>query len=112
MDKHVFEILKQLAAGICLSSGGACEVAIHDMSRPSLSDSVIFIENGELTGRKVGDGMLRPVMEALKNKQGPIDDVLQYEFAAEDGKELSCTLVCVHDAKGYLQAVLSINRLV
>ena len=37
-------------------SGPRCEVAVHDLS--DIDHSIIAIENGYLTGRKVGDSLL------------------------------------------------------
>ena len=55
------EILKSslcsLAHAISSHYGESCEVVIHDLTENDAADhSIIYIENGHVTGRKIGDG--------------------------------------------------------
>jgi predicted transcriptional regulator YheO len=45
----------QLAKGITGNFGENCEVVIHDLTEDE-EHSIIYIENGHVTGRKVGTG--------------------------------------------------------
>lgn len=56
MEEKRLEMLKQLAAGIAAQFGSNCEVVIHDVSSNHPDHSIVHIENGHVSGRKVGDG--------------------------------------------------------
>ena len=47
------DFLKRLIKGIAEEFGSDCEVAIHDL-KAGYEHSIIAIENGHVTGRKVG----------------------------------------------------------
>ena len=72
--KHL-EILESyipIAKFIAAMSGPRCEVSIHNLQ--DMDHSIIFIENGELTGRKVGDTILNfdvHTMLEAKNMRKP-----------------------------------------
>ncbi|KNF08164.1 hypothetical protein CLPU_9c00600 [Gottschalkia purinilytica] len=54
MEKEVaLDFLKRLANGISIMFGENCEVVIHDME--NFESSIVYIENGKVTQRKVGD---------------------------------------------------------
>ena len=59
------ERLKQLAKGLAAQFGSSCEVVIHEVSERSAESSILAIENGHVTGRKVGDGPSHVVLEQL-----------------------------------------------
>ena len=48
--------LKQIARGIAATFGSNCEVVVHDVSGKGNNSTIVAIENGHVTGRKVGDG--------------------------------------------------------
>ena len=50
------DMLKQIAAGLAAQFGDNCEVVVHDLARNVAESSIVHIENGHITGRKVGDG--------------------------------------------------------
>ena len=53
-----------MASFIASIIGPKCEVVVHDISDPE--HSIIFIENGHISGRKVGDGSTDLVLKLLK----------------------------------------------
>ncbi|SDN07433.1 YheO-like PAS domain-containing protein [Dendrosporobacter quercicolus] len=59
-------LLAQLARGIARQFGNNCEIVVHDLSRRSIDNSIVIIENGHVTSRKAGDGPSHEVLEALK----------------------------------------------
>ncbi len=59
-------LLKQIAAGIAAQFGDNCEVLIHDLTDGIAQSSIVYIENGHVTGRKLGDGPSGAVLDALK----------------------------------------------
>ena len=47
---------KQIAEGVAAQFGNNCEVVIHDVAAKHPDHSIVIIENGHVSGRKVGDG--------------------------------------------------------
>jgi len=102
-----FEFLKRLIKGISEEFGSNCEVAIHDL-KAGYEHSIIAIENGHVTGRKVGDVASRIAMETihsnLENK-----DHYSYTTRTNDGRVLKSTTICIPDKNGKAKALLCIN---
>ena len=65
MEEKRLEMLKQLAAGIAAQFGSNCEVVIHDVSSNHPDHSIVHIENGHVSGRKVGDGASQVVLDQM-----------------------------------------------
>ena len=63
LRQQSMDALKQIAKGIALQFGPNCEVVIHEISDKSAYSSIVAIENGHVTGRKVGDGPSHVVLE-------------------------------------------------
>ena len=57
-------LLRQVAEGVAGQFGSSCEVVVHDLSQEP-ERSIVAIVNGHITGRKVGDGASRVVLEQL-----------------------------------------------
>lgn len=102
------ELLKQIAAGIAAQFGSSCEVVVHDLSRHP-DHSIVAIENGHVTGRKVGDGASHVVIEQLQLKDAQPKDHLCYLTRTPDGKILKSSSMYVRSEKGKVTAILSIN---
>lgn len=60
-----FEALQKLAKGVAAQFGSDCEVVVHRLSADTMEHSIVAIENGHVTGRKVGDGPSHVVLERL-----------------------------------------------
>ena len=68
------EMLKQIAAGLAAQFGENCEIVIHDLTKGTADSSIVHIENGSVSGRRIGDGPSGAVLDALKNPDSaPID---------------------------------------
>ena len=65
LDHEVLEALKQIAHGVATQFGSNCEVVIHEISEKSAYSSIVAIENGHVSGRKVGDGPSHVVLEQI-----------------------------------------------
>lgn len=102
------ELLRQLAAGIAAQFGGSCEVVVHDLSRHP-DHSIVAIENGHVTGRKVGDGASHVVIEQLCSQDTHPTDHLCYLTKTPDGKILKSSSMYVRNSRGKVDAILSIN---
>ena len=50
------DFLKRLAKGIAQQFGNNCEVVVHDLSDNNVERSIVAIENGHVTNRKLEDG--------------------------------------------------------
>jgi len=102
-------MLKQIAAALAAQFGPNCEVVIHDLTARDPERSIVFIENGHVTGRKVGDGPSNVVMEQLLHANEDPKDHLGYLTRTPDGKILKSSTVYIRDGRGRVSAILSIN---
>ena len=67
LDDAVLNFLRHLAKGLADQFGPNCEVVIHDLSDNYKENSIVAIENGHVSNRKVGDGPSLAVLDALRN---------------------------------------------
>ena len=63
LDASTLEFLFHLAKGLARQFGPNCEVVIHDLAAKDPEKSIVYIVNGHVTGRRVGDGPSTVVME-------------------------------------------------
>ena len=98
--------LKDIAVGIARQFGSNCEVVIHDTTHGA-GHTIAFIQNGHVSGRKIGDDASEAVLKALKNKD--IDDRFGYITNSKDGRMLRSSTINIHDDGGDIVAVLCIN---
>ena len=101
--------LEQIAKAIAATFGSNCEVVVHDVSGKGNDSTIVAIENGHVTGRKVGDGASQVVLEqALRSDAQPADR-LCYLTRTPDGKILKSTTVFLRGKNGKVSAILGIN---
>ena len=111
MNEQLKATLCSLAHAIAVHYGKSCEVAIHDLTVENAADSsIIYIENGEVTGRRVGDGASAVVLEELSQAEQNREDRIGYFTKTSDGKLLKSTTVYIRDEKGRATAIFSINH--
>ena len=101
--------LKQIAKGIAATFGSNCEVVIHDVGAKHPEHSVVAIENGHVTGRKVGDGASHVVMEQVRQADAQPEDHLSYLAKTPDGKILKSSTMYIRGRNGKVTAILGIN---
>ena len=101
--------LKQIARAIAGQFGKNCEVVIHEISDTSAYSSIVAIENGHVTGRKVGDGPSHVVLEQLGSHDDDAADEVGYLTRTPDGKILKSTSVYIRDEAGKIGAIFGIN---
>ena len=106
IEKHL-PFLKQLAKGIATQFGSKCEVVIHNLT-DGPENTILVIENGHVTGRRVGDGASRIVMQALHDPS-TVEDRLGYMTRTQDGRSLRSSSICIRDEAGQPLALLCIN---
>lgn len=103
------EFLRALAKALAAQFGPNCEVAVHDLRAQAPERPIVAIENGHVTGRKVGDGPSHAVLEALKGEPAALQDRLAYLTRTKAGKVLKSSTVFFRDDDGSPAAILDIN---
>lgn len=109
MDAKRLEMLKQIAQALAAQFGPGCEVVIHDLAAKDPEKSIVYIVNGHVTGRRVGDGPSTVVMEQILHAPENPQDHLGYLTRTPDGKILKSSTVYIRDSRGKVNAILSIN---
>nr|WP_207754538.1 helix-turn-helix transcriptional regulator [Pseudoflavonifractor phocaeensis] len=103
------QFLFKLAKGIASQFGPNCEVVVHDLATNDPESSIVAIENGQVTGRKVGDGPSHVVLEALRGENSQLQDHLSYLAKTRDGKILKSTTIYIRDDDGDPIGIFGIN---
>jgi len=104
--KSLIPVVKTISA----TFGKNCEVVLHDFSGPQ--HSIISIENGHVTGRKVGDPITDFALASLKEGgfgDGSQDKLLNYKTKTKDGRILKSSSVFIKDEKNKIVGCLCIN---
>ncbi|PEP52841.1 helix-turn-helix transcriptional regulator [Bacillus pseudomycoides] len=88
--------------------GRNCEVVLHDLSRPE--SSVIAIENGHITGHKIGDAPTNLVLKVLQEKTYLTRDfIANYKAVNKDGKVFRSSSFFIKNDKKELVGILCVN---
>jgi len=109
MSKHTLAMLQQIAHGIAVHFGSNCEVLVHDLTADYTNSSIVIIENGNVTMRKIGDGPSHVVLEALHSAHKTLEDKLSYLTKTKDGRILKSSTMFIRGESDSVEAVLSIN---
>ncbi len=97
MDK-LLESFFPIADTIAATFGEHCEVAIHDLTQPE--SSVVYVANGQVTGRTVGQSFDHLVRQVLLDKNFENDQLNNYLFTTATGKTIKSSSVLIrHDNK-------------
>ena len=99
----------QLAKGIAQHFGSGCEVAIHDLTTADQGQSIIHIENGHVTGRKIGDAPSKVVREYLESPAANPEDHIGYLTKTPGGKLLKSSTFYMRDDAGKVRFIFSLN---
>ncbi|MBM6853214.1 transcriptional regulator [Mediterraneibacter glycyrrhizinilyticus] len=102
------DLLIQIAHGLAEHFGPQCEIAIHDVTR-DLSNTIVYIENGQVSGRTDGDGASNVVLEALNTPPEKLHDQIAYLTRTEDGRALKSSTLYIRDENGNLRYLFSVN---
>lgn len=109
MKAHEIDFCAKLARGIAKQFGSGCEVVVHDLQPADPEHSIVALENGHVTGRRLGDGPSHVVWEALKADPKTLDDRLAYLTRTEDGKILKSSTIFIRDEEDKVVGVFGIN---
>lgn len=110
-------VLKQIAHDIACQFGPDCEVVIHDLKTNDPETSIVYIENGHVTNRGVGDGPSNAVFDVIRHihkkpkeiQPEELKDHAGYLMKTSDGKILKCSTSYIRDDDGSLHYVFGIN---
>lgn len=108
MESGKLEELRHIARGIAAQFGSGCEVVIHDLSRHP-DHTIVAIENGHVSGRKVGDGASSVVLEQMEHQEQEAQDHLCYLTRTPDGRILKSSTIYIRNSRGKVAAILAIN---
>ena len=90
--------------------GKNCEVVLHDFSKPQ--KSIVAIENGQVTGRKIGDPITDFALSIWK-KDGfgkrKTDRIVNYRTKSKNGKILKSATVFIRNYQKNIIGCLCIN---
>lgn len=94
--------------GLAKALGPDYEVNLHDLSHPE--HSLVAVENGHVTGRKIGSpmtdfGLYMMKAEEYKNKDGVFD----YLACNSLGKKMKCSCIFIRDESGKTIGFLCVN---
>lgn len=102
------ERLKVIAHGLAIQFGLSCEVLIHDL-QGDLDTSLVYIENGTITNRHVGDGPSHVVLDVLNYDDGS-EGRFGYLTKTKDGRILKSSTMYIRDDNGNIEYLLGINQ--
>ena len=102
-----FAFFESLMKGLTAIFGTNCEVVLHDLTE-SYESTVVMIENGHVTDRRVGDCGSNLGLEVLRGtvRNG---DKYGYFTNTRDGRGLRSSSVYVRDDEGKVIGCLCIN---
>lgn len=109
MKKTELDFLARLAKGVASEFGTNCEVVVHDLESEDPDSTIVAIENGHVSGRKLGDGPSNVVLKALKSDPSKLEDHLSYTTRTEDGRELRSSTIFFRNKSGKPTAIFAIN---
>lgn len=109
LDAARTDLLKQMAHALSVQFGPSCEVVIHDLTTKDPEHTVMHIENGQVTGRALGDGPSHAVLDLLREGGSAPEDHLAYLTRTPDGKILKSSTLYIKDDAGRPEALFAIN---
>ena len=109
LDDVVLNFLRHLAKGLADQFGPNCEIVIHDLSDNYKENSIVAIENGHVTNRKVGDGPSMAVLDALRSDPDKLQDHTSYLTKTKDGRILKSTTIYIRNEQQKVIGIFSIN---
>lgn len=100
--------LKTLIKGIAAQFGPNCEVVLHDLRNKPYDSTIVAIENGHVTGRRIGDCGTNLGLQVLRgtDKKG---DKYAYLNQTPTGKLLRSTSIYIRNQKGEAIGSVCIN---
>ncbi len=104
-----FDFARRIVKALAVHYGDTCEIVLHDLTSGDLDHTIIAIENGHISGRRIGDGPSKIALEAFRDAEETHVDKLAYLTKTRDGKILKSSTVFLRDEKGKPIGILGIN---
>ncbi|MDU4959132.1 MAG: helix-turn-helix transcriptional regulator [Sporomusaceae bacterium] len=92
---------------IARTFGQNCEVVLHDLTHPV--SSVVYVVNGHITGRSVGQSFDHLVKNVLLSKNFRDDYVVNYEFITATDRKIKSSSSLIRDESEKVVGMLCIN---
>ncbi len=96
-----------VAEMIARTFGKNCEAVIHDLTQPE--SSVVYVANGSVTGRCVGQSFDHLIRQVLLNKEFKDDCTVNYIFETEDGRKIKSSAALLRNAENEVLGMLCVN---
>lgn len=109
MNASMLQFLFRMAKALAAQFGPNCEIVIHDLLSNNPESSIVAIENGHVSGRKLGDGPSHVVLETLHSSGEIPEDRLSYLTKTRDGKTLKSSTIYIRDENKAPIGIFSIN---
>lgn len=109
MADFQLNILKQIAAGLAAQFGSNCEVIIQDIAHNSSECSIVHIENGHVSGKKIGDESSGIVLNNIRHMNNLPTDHLAYLTKTDTGRILKSSTIYIKDDTEKPRYIFSIN---
>lgn len=87
--------------------GSDCEVVVHDLTHPE--SSVVYVANGSVTGRQIGQSFDHLVRQVLLNKNFKNDCLCNYMFETPGGEKIKSSSVLIRDEQHNVIGMICIN---
>lgn len=108
METEYIQLIQNIMKLMAAEFGPQCEIVLHDWSRP-YDHTIIAIENGHVSGRKVGDGGSNLGLEVMRGTSDGSNQ-LNYLTQLSDGRMLRSSSLYLEDKDGKKIGALCINR--
>ncbi|GAA0134073.1 PAS domain-containing protein [Paenibacillus sp. YSY-4.3] len=106
--RRLLESYFPIASFIAAIVGPKCEVVVHDISDPERS--IIFIENGHISGRKIGDGSTDLVLKILKGEAyRDRQYIVNYKATGSRGQQFRSSTYFIKNTEGTLVGLMCLN---
>lgn len=107
-NQRLLESYFPIASFIAAIVGPKCEVVVHDISDPERS--IIFIENGHISGRKIGDSSTDLVLKILKGEAYRDQEyIVNYKATGPLGQKFRSSTYFIKDTQGKLVGLMCLN---
>ncbi|KOR87921.1 helix-turn-helix transcriptional regulator [Paenibacillus solani] len=107
-SQKLLESYFPIASFIAAIIGPQCEVVVHDISDPERS--IIFIENGHISGRRVGDASTDLVLKILKAEAYREEQfIANYKASGGRGQTFRSATYFIKNDSGELVGLMCLN---
>ena len=103
---YTWAVLKNIVNGMSKLMGDNTEIVIHDIEE----HKIVYIENGYITDRKVGDQIHHKIYEMIEERSDSSGHLIGYRSNSKAGFNLKSSHFIVRDDAGNPFALICINQ--